>query len=658
VKLTIRCIASAMLFIAAVASAGQPAAPAIKQIPAPGVEVPAADKVELEAGLKELGAEIETLKKELKAPLADLLPDVEIYHKAVRTALQYNEFLDVKEIANGKAILKVGLQRAKELKDGKPAWPSATGLVVRAYVSKIDGSIQPYGMVIPPEFKPDDKPRRLDFWFHGRDEKLTELNFLTQRQKSMGEFTPAGAFVLHLYGRFCNANKFAGEVDLFEALESAKKNYPVDDNRIVVRGFSMGGAACWQFATHHAGLWAAAAPGAGFVETIEFQHLQDKLDTIPWYQKKLYHFTNSTDYAANLFNVPLVAYSGEIDKQKQAADLMEKAMAEEGMKMTHIIGPQTAHKYHPEAKIEVSKLVDKYAETGRDNAPKKVRFTTWTLRYNTMKWITIDALGKHWERARADGEVQDDGSVKMTTTNVTALTLNIPAALLKDGANLKVALDGQTLEAPVAASVHFKKQDKTWALSDGKDDGSLKKKHELQGPIDDAFMDSFVMVRPTGKALNEKTGAWLKTEMTHATEQWRRHYRGETPVIDDSALSETDIANKNLILWGDPSSNSVLAKIADKLPVKWDKDAIHAGSKTYPSESNVAVMIYPNPLNPKHYVVLNSGYTYIDNSAGSNAFHIAVLPDWAVMDVTAPRDARVKDANFFGEKWEFVEGHE
>ena len=32
----------------------------------------------------------------------------------------------------------------------------------------------------------------------------------------------------------------------------------------------MGGAACWQFAVHHAGLWAAAAPGAGFAETREF----------------------------------------------------------------------------------------------------------------------------------------------------------------------------------------------------------------------------------------------------------------------------------------------------------------------------------------------------------------------------------------------------
>ena len=49
--------------------------------------------------------------------------------------------------------------------------------------------------------------------------------------------------MLHLYGRYCNANKLAGEVDLFEALDDVKRHYPIDENRMLVRGFSMGGAA-------------------------------------------------------------------------------------------------------------------------------------------------------------------------------------------------------------------------------------------------------------------------------------------------------------------------------------------------------------------------------------------------------------------------------
>ena len=52
---------------------------------------------------------------------------------------------------------------------GRAPWTTATGLVVRGYVSKIDKSVQPYGLVIPASFTPDRK-WRLDTWFHGRGE--------------------------------------------------------------------------------------------------------------------------------------------------------------------------------------------------------------------------------------------------------------------------------------------------------------------------------------------------------------------------------------------------------------------------------------------------------------------------------------------------------
>ena len=76
--------------------------------------------------------------------------------------------------------------------------------------------------------------------------------------------------------------------------------------------------------------------------------------------------------------------------------MMEKALDAEGMTLKHVIGPGTAHKYHPDAKVEINRIVDALAERGRDPYPRKVRFTTWTLQYNRMKWVTIDALDQHW----------------------------------------------------------------------------------------------------------------------------------------------------------------------------------------------------------------------------------------------------------------------
>src|SRR6185436_6747539 len=185
-------------------------------------------------------------------------------------------FFKPAEIGAAKTLLAQGEERAAQLAEGKSPWTTATGLVVRGYISKIDKSVQPYGLVMPASYSSAVPHRwRLDAWFHGRSEALSEVNFLSERLRSPGEFTPRDTIVLHLYGRFCNANRFAGETDLFEALDAVKRNYAIDEQRILVRGFSMGGASAWGFGTHFAGLWAAVAPGAGFSETKDFLKLRE-----------------------------------------------------------------------------------------------------------------------------------------------------------------------------------------------------------------------------------------------------------------------------------------------------------------------------------------------------------------------------------------------
>lgn len=640
----------------------------VRRVPGPGVAVAEADRAELEGGIAELGKSLAALRSELqsKPALLDLIPDAEIYYNAARYALVHNEFFNAREIPVAKDLLKQGAERLRLLREGKAPWNTATGLVVRGYVSRIDGSVQPYGLVVPASYQPGAAYRhRLDTWFHGRGETLSEVNFLDQRQRSPGEFTPPNAFVLHPYGRYCNANKFAGEIDLLEALEHARKHYPIDENRIVVRGFSMGGAACWQFAVHYAGRWAAAAPGAGFSETPDFLRVFQKETIQPtWYEKKLLHIYDCTDYSLNLFNCPTVAYSGENDSQKQAADIMAKALAGDGIDMVHIIGLKAGHSYTPDAKVEINRRIDSIAARGRNPVPRRVRFTTWTLRYNEVLWVTVDGLEQHWSRARVDAEVVNPGTVKVTTENVSALTLAMPSGYCPLDATQrpKVRLDGQELEAAPALSdrswtARFTKTGKTWAAKP-LEAGGLRKRHGLQGPIDDAFMDSFVMVRPTGKALNAKTAAWVATEQTHAIEHWRRQFRGEARVKDDDAVTDADISSSNLVLWGDPASNKVLAKIAAKLPIGWDAEGVRVGTQKFGGEDHVPVLIYPNPLNPERYVVLNSGFTYREYDYLNNARQVAKLPDFAIIDIKTPPSSqspgRVATAGFFGEKWELL----
>lgn len=637
----------------------------VRPIPPIGIEVPPAERTALEKGLAELRAAIDAAAQaQAKHPrLADLLPDIEIYHKAVDWALRYREFHKPQEIKAAFELLAEGAQRAAQLKSGQTPWTRQTGLVVRGYRSRIDGSVQPYGMVIPESYS--GAPSRLDCWCHGRGETLSELAFIDQRSRQVGQISPSGALVLHPYGRYCCANKFAGEIDLLEAIDHARKFYAIDPDRMIIRGFSMGGAACWQFAVHYPSLWCAANPGAGFAETPEFLNVfqTEDVSAVPWYQQTLWHWYNATDHALNLFHCPTVAYSGEIDKQKQAADIMEKALLAENIDLLHIIGPQTAHKIHPDSLVEIERRLAEIASVGRAKMPFEVHFTTWMLRYHRQYWMQVDELDEHWERARVHARLTGPSSLLIQTGNIAALTIDWPAGQCPVSLMQKptVKIDGQDLavtrpKLDRSWRVHLRKHGKKWeeTLSPHLP-GMLMKKHGLQGPIDDAFMDSFVFVKPQAAGWNPKVDDWVQAELDRAVFEWRRQFRGDARVIAPADLKDTDIAGSNLILWGDPQSNPAIARIIDKLPIHWTQQKLDANGKAHDAAANVPVLIYPNPLNPARYIVLNSSFTYREYDYLNNARQVPKLPDWAVIDLTQPRTTqapgRIADAGFFDEHW-------
>ncbi|MEN3940903.1 hypothetical protein WJU23_06400 [Prosthecobacter sp. SYSU 5D2] len=642
----------------------------VRPIPPLGVEVPEADAKPLIQGLAELRSAIDAAAKaQAKNPkLADLLPDVEVFYKAVDWALKYNQINKLTELKAAAETLAEGKLRAEQLKKGEHPWTTQKGLVVRAYRSKIDGSIQPYGLVIPESYS--GAATRLDVWCHGRGETLSELAFVDQRRKQTGNVSPANAIVLHPYGRYCCANKFAGEIDLFEALAHAKKFYNVDEDRTIMRGFSMGGAAAWQFGVNYSDQWCAISPGAGFSETPEFLNVfqTEDVSKVPSYEKTLWRWYNATDSAVNLFNTPTIAYSGEIDKQKQAADIMERYLKEEGIDMIHLIGPQTAHKIHPDSLIEIEKRLADIAALGRNRTPEEIHFTTYFLRYHKMHWITVNGLEESWERARVHARITGEKEVTLTTSNVTALSIDMPAGhspfSVKEAPVVKI--DGKEITAPKPKSdrswrVHFRKQNGQWAqVATAQEEGKLAKHHGLSGPIDDAFMDSFLHVSPTGMAMNEKVAVWTQAEMERAAFEWQRQFRGIAPSKADKEISDADIASSNLILWGDPKSNAMLARIIDKLPIEWTADKLVANGKTYDVKTHAPVLVYPNPLNPQRYVVINSSFTYREYDYLNNARQVAKLPDWAIVDLAQPKTSRapggITDAGFFDESWQWKKG--
>src|SRR5690606_32887779 len=124
----------------------------------------------------------------------------------------------------------------------------------------------------------------------------------------------------------------------------------------------------------------------------------------------------------------------------------------------------------------------------------------------------------------------------------------------------------------------------------------------------------------------------------------------------DKDVTKEDLEKYHVILWGDPNSNLVTRQIADKLPLQWTAEKVQAGEQSFDAATHMPLLIYPNPLSPAKYVVLNSGPTHREGHDRTNSLQNPKLPDWAVIDLTTlPNDTapgKVVAADFFDEAWQ------
>lgn len=321
-------------------------------------------------------------------------------------------------------------------------------------------------------------------------------------------------------------------------------------------------------------------------------------------------------------------------------------MKAEGLKLPRVWGTDVGHKYTPEAKAEINRFVDGTLAKRKQLYRDQIHLSTRTLRYNRAPGVEILGLVEHWKRADL---IADGASRRVLATNVTSFALE--TSLREFTVNNQTVRfntttpQGRTL--PPRAIFRFG-ADGQWAGSMDAASPMLTKRHGLQGPIDDAFMESFLVVRPTGRAADAQTETWTMAQLAKATNDWRAQFRGDARVKDDSQVTDADIAANNLVLFGDPRGNRLLARIADKLPIQWTAESVQVGDRKFPAATHAPVFIFPNPLNPQRYIVLNSGFTFATAGASSNAQQTPKLPDYAVLKMD---DNSVALAGFFDEEW-------
>jgi poly(3-hydroxybutyrate) depolymerase len=602
----------------------------------------------------------------------DRWADAQVFVKGAVWALDFGPVADDRS----RGLLAFGLRRAHERIDalaaGKHPWTERRGRTVRGFISAVDGSVQPYCVIVPKEYDPA-KPMRLHVVLHGSTPAtgIGELMFLEAADGGDTVSVPSSPYIeLHPMGRLGeNAYRFEGETDVDEAIEAVCRNYNIDRSRIVLRGHSLGGVGTWQLGLKRPDRYVAIGPGAGPVDTHVFadspwEHFV-RLGPLPPWQETMLHLVDAVDYTANAGMVPVVACMGDKDPYFSSHLLAEKTFANEGIPFDSILDRGAGHSVSLAVFQEHVDRLDEIAARGSDAFPKRIRFVTWTLKFSRCHWIEVLGLSEHYKRAEIVARIEDDGSIDVDEPrNITRFAIHPPAISAKTDsisiAGMRIALPASNSEN--ARPLVFERRDGSWLCRGTLNSVTLTgKRPGLQGPIDDAFARSFLCVRGTGEAWNPAIGAWADANLRRFAEEWRRHYRGYLPVKNDTEVTEQDVRGSNLILFGDPNSNHLIAKVLPQLPIKWTRDTLQLGDEKHAAADHGVALIHPNPLPgaENRYVVLNSGHTYHDAELRFSYMVFPRLGDWAVIKVghnssnkpAQDVDETVVNSGFFDEAW-------
>ncbi len=597
------------------------------------------------------------------------LAEVEVYHKAAAWLLDHEDFDQKNVVEMTRQVLDRGLLRATQQARGEAPWLYQTGQSVsRAYRSRIDGSLQPYAVAFPADYGKDRLRKwRVDVVLHGRNDALTEVSFLHQHNGLHDVPADQDWVQIDIFGRGNNAYRWAGETDVQEAVENflsveqlLGRGVLIDSNRFVLRGFSMGGAGTWHLGLHRPSAWCVIGPGAGFTASHGYKNVPDKL---PPYQEACLSIYDAVDYAENAFDVPVVAYAGADDPQLQAAKNIEDRLKKLDLPMTLLVAPGLAHQFPAEWQKKAEAEYEKFIVNGRAEQRPRVHFVTYTLKYPSCGWVEILGLDHHYQRALVDAERSDKG-LTVKTENVRILHLGTPPGALREATPMTI--DGQNLKVTpyqtASGDLQFflERRDGKWAsvLPERLFTEQMRrpsKSTNLQGPIDDAFTGRFLCVRGSGTPWNDAVRQYVGADLDRFQFEWTNYFRGDLPVKDDVDVTPEDLVSHNLILFGDPGSNSILAQAMPGLPFQWSKDKIAWNGKDYAAADHVPVLIYPSPFAVNRYVVVNSGHTFhAEDFKGTNALLYPRLGDYAVLkagDKKDPLAVEVEEAGLFDDFW-------
>jgi hypothetical protein len=501
-------------------------------------------------------------------------------------------------------------------------------------LSRADGEGQPFVVSVPANFKPG-RTYPLVVTLHGAGGMQTPDRTLVHKDQYIEVF-PAGRGNTSYCG--------LGESDVLEVIAYMREWYRIDPDLIYLTGGSMGGAGTWRIASRHPDLFAAAAPRYGWAEGAPLE---------------------------NLRNVPVLNQHGAmdilvaIDGSRYAVSRLQKM----GYAVAYKESPEGGH----DMLLPCPSLEWMLART-RVERPAAVTYTCDTTRCGRAYWTEVLHFTEPHGTARVDACVNGSGpyqTVTLQLANIDALQLHVAEMPVDRDADLIVQAGYDMIEVqkPLPANLFIVRQQDAWAVAREWNPPQSEVRPYQPGAAAGLYTgEPLLIVYGTkgGKDCTEQLKQVAKLLAVWPGSGGRAVFAA-FPVKGDGEVTDEDLARYNLVLLGSRRQNSIVARLADKLPFTInDKNHLLAGGREPVSLDGAGIRLaYYNPLAPQRLIFLvatdepgENARKWLANGGalltGSGGWERGDQPDLVVQTLGGPDRRRMQFT--YGWQWRQIPG--
>lgn len=506
------------------------------------------------------------------------------------------------------------------------AEPTRLGQQEEAYLAENDASFQPFVRYIPTSARKGTRMPLL-VYLHGYSPSLNIVNW-AQIPETLVAFAEKNRFcIVAPFGRGNTDFQGIGEQDVLRVIDEMRKRYLIDDDRIILIGFSMGGMGAWTIGAHYPDKFAGLVIISGRGDYYFWQ--KTARADLPQYKQILIDTEFGHSLLPNLGNIPIYCVHATEDMlvSIDEARHMVKAVREVNPDLVYkeIVGG--SHWIHNG--IFESDDFHEWIMARRRTAPLTFSYRSYHPKYNQFNWIRVRDFAKREIPAEISVNIIGNAAV-ITAKGVKSL--DISEALMPEAIK----------RLPVAKNGNFK-------ITFYDRFNTVARPRPVAGPIKEAFLGAFVFVH-TAKPGDQRG----LVRFRNAVLKWYRFAKAYPQIAYERQITAARLRTNNIILIGEPEDSKLIREVLAKAPFKVTASEFIIGNKSFPRADNGLFAVQPSPWNPSKLVVVQCGIPWGDGLPENHVYDF--LPDYIVYTKEYDKDGSnaALCAGMFDEHWRII----